>query len=77
MGLHFLLLSSEAELAVAFKKKILRVLLLDILSTCFRAQKMVTNKGNRCNELKELTGWEKDRDEVTPLAMPGQNCLVP
>lgn len=35
--------------------------------------KMVINKGNCCKELKELTGWETDRDEVTPLAMPGQN----
>lgn len=25
------------------------------------------------DELKELTGWETDRDEVTPLAMSDQN----
>lgn len=23
--------------------------------------------------MKELTGWEMDRNEVRPLAMPGQN----
>lgn len=35
---------------------------------------MVINKDTCCDdELKELTGWEPDRDEVTPLAVPGQN----
>lgn len=35
---------------------------------------MVINKDTCCDdELKELTGWETDRDEVTPLAVPGQN----
>lgn len=35
---------------------------------------MVINKDTCCDdELKELTSWDIDRHEVTPLAMPGQN----
>ena len=43
--------------------------------TCFKVQKiLIFNKDTRCeDELKELIVWERDRDDATPLAMPGQN----
>lgn len=35
---------------------------------------LIFNKGTYCeDELKELIGWEREKDEATALAMPGQN----